>query len=83
MKRALFVFSVLFLVAASSAGAAGPLDGYTIALDAGHGGGEMGAIGYCNGVPVVEADVNVAVRTLLKEKIDADDGLGSCGRVRV
>ena len=43
-----------------------PLAGKVVALDAGH----------CAGVPVAEADVNSAVRALVKAKIDADGGLG-------
>jgi len=77
MKKILFVsiFGVCLILPALASGAL-PLEGKVIALDAGHGGGEMGAIGYCNGVPVVEADVNVAVRTLLKAKIEAAGGIG-------
>ena len=37
-----------------------------IALDAGHGNGETGAVGICNGVEVIEADVNLAVRAELQ-----------------
>lgn len=49
------------------AGAAGnPFDGKVIALDAGHGNGETGAVGSCNGRPVIEADVNLAVRAELE-----------------
>lgn len=44
-----------------------PFDGKIIALDAGHGNGDTGAVGYCNGAPVVEADINVAVRTELEK----------------
>ena len=42
-----------------------PLAGKIIALDAGHGGGETGAVGYCDGVAVLESDVNLAVRAEL------------------
>lgn len=54
------------------------LAGKIIALDAGHGGGETGAIGHCDALnqDVNESDVNLAVRALLKAKIDADGGLG-------
>ncbi len=59
-----------------------PLAGKIIALDAGHGGTEGGgATGYCNGVAVQEADVNLAVRTLLKEKIDVAAGEGTAYEV--
>ncbi|OGG58321.1 hypothetical protein A2853_00165 [Candidatus Kaiserbacteria bacterium RIFCSPHIGHO2_01_FULL_55_17] len=54
-----------------------PLVGKVIALDAGHGGDDGGgATGSCNGTPVAEAEVNAAVRALLKEKIDAAGGEG-------
>lgn len=54
-----------------------PLSGKVIALDAGHGGTDGGgATGYCGGIAVPEADVNLAVRALVKAKIDADGGLG-------
>ena len=54
-----------------------PLAGKIIALDAGHGGlGGGGATGYCGGIPIAEADVNLAVRALLKAKIDVVGGLG-------
>ena len=72
---ALFALTVLVLPV-FEIGAVSPIAGKVVALDAGHGGGETGAIGYCGDVPVVEADVNLAVRALLKAKIDADGGLG-------
>ncbi|MEK7614020.1 MAG: N-acetylmuramoyl-L-alanine amidase [Patescibacteria group bacterium] len=54
-----------------------PLVGKIIALDAGHGGVDGGgATGYCNGVAVAESEVNLAVRALVKAKIDADGGFG-------
>lgn len=54
----------------SPAQAVNVFDGKIIALDAGHGGGETGAVGYCNGTPAVEADVNQAVRAALKAKLE-------------
>jgi len=54
--------------------AATPLTGKVIALDAGHGNEETGAVGICNGVEVVEADVNLAVRAELKTLIEAGEG---------
>ena len=60
------------LLVALPAHAATPFDGKLIALDAGHGGGETGAIGYCDGTPVVEADVNSAVRGELEELLAAN-----------
>lgn len=80
MSRRIFLtpFFAITLLAlpVSNLGAVSPLTDKIVALDAGHGNGETGAIGYCDGVPVVEADVNLAVRALLKEKIDAVGGLG-------
>lgn len=71
----MLALSVAFVF--STATAASPLLGMVVALDAGHGnGGEVGATGYCNGVAVYESDVNIAVRSLLKSKIDADGGSG-------
>lgn len=54
--------------------AATPLTGKVIALDAGHGNGETGAVGVCNGVEVIEVDVNLAVRRELKALIVAGEG---------
>ena len=53
-------------------GAATPFDGKIIALDAGHGNGETGAVGSCNGTSVVEADVNIAVRSELEKILTAN-----------
>ncbi len=73
MKKPLFA-SFLFLVLlvlpvggfdALTAGATSHLAGKIIALDAGHGGGETGAVGHCDGVAVLESDVNLAVRAEL------------------
>ncbi|HBV01573.1 MAG TPA: hypothetical protein DEF00_04295 [Candidatus Taylorbacteria bacterium] len=80
MSRKIFLmplFAVTILILPLfNIGAASPLSGKVIAIDAGHGNVETGAVGYCGGIPVVEADVNLAVRGLLKEKIDAAEGLG-------
>ena len=62
------VAALLFLAGISVA--ATSVTGKIIALDAGHGGGEDGATGYCETEPgvmkaVVEADVNLAVRAEL------------------
>jgi N-acetylmuramoyl-L-alanine amidase len=43
------------------------LAGVTIALDAGHGGGDDGAAGYCVDVEVLEVDVNLRTRELLRD----------------
>ena len=57
----------LILTMALPVSAATPFDGKIIALDAGHGNGETGAVGNCNGTPVIEADVNQAVRAELEK----------------
>ena len=73
MKNTLATLGVLSVLFASQAGAQTlPLSGKTIALDAGHGGGETGAIGYCGVVSAVEADVNLAVRAALKLKLEGE-----------
>ena len=79
MKNLILVPALIFSFIALPALAetTSPLAGKIVALDAGHGGTEGGGTtGYCNNIPVTEADVNLAVRVLLKAKIDADDGLG-------
>ena len=70
MKKLFLSLSVLTLgFTFMSAQGASSLTGKIIALDAGHGGGETGAVGYCgNGgvtVKVLESDVNLAVRAEL------------------
>ena len=74
MKKSLVIFGLALLMA-FSVGAATPLTGKIIALDAGHGGGETGAVGVCNGVEVIEADVNAAVRAALKTLIETGEGV--------
>lgn len=74
MKKSISFLFVLALLMALQASAATPLTGKMIALDAGHGGGETGAVGVCNGVEVVEADVNLAVRAELKALIEGGEG---------
>src|SRR3989344_7376291 len=80
MKGKTFMLSffalTIFVFVASPTGAVSPIEGKVIALDAGHGGGETGAVGYCGETAALEADVNLAVRTLLKAQIDAAGGLG-------
>ena len=78
MKKYIIVPALIlsFVSLPAFAGAESPLLGKIIALDAGHGNGETGAVGYCDGVAVMEADVNLSVRALLKAKIDAVGGLG-------
>ena len=71
MRNSMVILGFALLVALP-AHAATPFDGKLIALDAGHGGGETGAIGYCDGTPVVEADVNSAVRGELEELLAAN-----------
>lgn len=64
----------LALLLAFPVSAASPLTGKIVALDAGHGNGETGAVGNCNGTSVIEADVNWAVRAELKALIVAGEG---------
>src|SRR3989344_2753502 len=71
MKNTIAIFA-LVLATALPASASTPFDGKLIALDAGHGGGETGAIGYCEGTRVVEADLNLAVREELEKILDAN-----------
>lgn len=47
------------------------LQGITVALDAGHGGSDDGASGYCVDVQVLEADVNVRTREILQELLES------------
>jgi len=53
------------------------LDGKIIALDAGHGNGVTGAVGYCDvtNTFVNESDVNLAVRAELKAKLIASGAI--------
>ena len=55
--------------------AATPFDGKIIALDAGHGNGQTGAVGDCNGTQVIEADVNLAVRSELEKILTANGAI--------
>lgn len=70
MKKTFFLLLV-FVFAAFSARGVSPLAGKIIALDAGHGGGETGAVNALYGVQ--EADVNWAVVTVLATKLEAAD----------
>ena len=71
MKNSIAILGLaLFIVLPVSA--ATPFDGKIIALDAGHGNGETGAVGNCNGTPVIEADVNFAVRAELEKILTAN-----------
>lgn len=72
MKKVAFISITLGLLFAFSAGATNLITGHVIALDAGHGaGGATGAIGGCDGTPVVEAEVNLVTRDALKAKLVA------------
>jgi len=53
-------------------GASSHLTDRVIALDAGHGAGATGAIGYCGETAVPEVDVNLKVRFDLKTALEAD-----------
>lgn len=70
MKKTLFTLALLVFSVAVSAMAASPLEGHIVALDAGHGAGAVGATGYCGTTAVQEVDVNLAVRTLAKTKLE-------------
>ena len=73
MKNSIAILGLALLIALPVS-AATPLTGKIIALDAGHGNGETGAVGVCNGVEVIEADVNLAVRAELKSLIVSGEG---------
>src|SRR3989344_934196 len=76
MKKIFLIVPLLLLsVVALQAHATTPLTGKIIALDAGHGGGEVGATGYCGDIPVLEVDVNIAVRAELAQKITDAEGI--------
>ena len=47
------------------------LAGITIALDAGHGDGDEGAMGYCLDIEVLEVDVNLRTRELLQAHLES------------
>lgn len=68
------VFVFIAVLFSTSVSADTPLAGHTIGIDAGHGGGESGAVGYCEGVPVAENLVNEAVRNELTTLIEAAGG---------
>ena len=71
MKNSIAILGLMLLLALPVS-AATPFDGKIIALDAGHGNGETGAVGNCNGTPVIEADVNFAVRAELEKILTAN-----------
>lgn len=71
MKNAIAILG-LVLTMALPVSAATPFDGKIIALDAGHGNGDTGAIGNCNGTPVIEANLNLAVRSELEKILTAN-----------
>lgn len=54
-----------------SADIVNPIAGKIIALDAGHGAGDPGAIGNCDGIAVNEAEVNFVVRAKLVAALTA------------
>ena len=72
MKKLLLSAFLLSTFLVFPVSATNHLTGRTIALDAGHGGGAIGAIGYCGTTPVVEADVNLKVREDLAAMLAAD-----------
>lgn len=67
MKKSIATLGLALLLALPVSAATNPFDGKIIALDAGHGNGETGAVGNCNGTAVIEADVNWAVRSELEK----------------
>lgn len=67
MKKSIAILGLSLLLALPVSAATNPFEGKIIALDAGHGNGETGAVGNCNGTPVIEADVNWAVRLELEK----------------
>lgn len=71
MKNYTAMFFALALLLALPVSAAAPFDGKIIALDAGHGAADTGATGYCGGTPVLEVDVNLAVRAELAALLSA------------
>lgn len=74
MKKLTTILSVLFLTAAIfPVGATSPISGKVIALDAGHGGAETGAVNASTGV--MEKDVNLAVAYSLKSKLETDGAM--------
>jgi len=72
MKKLFLPTFLLFMLFVLPVSATSHLSGKVIALDAGHGNGATGAIGYCGTTPVVEADVNLKVRADLKTTLEAD-----------
>lgn len=67
MKNSIAILGLSLILALPVSAATNPFDGKIIALDAGHGNGETGAVGNCNGTAVIEADVNWAVRLELEK----------------
>ena len=74
MKKSIAILGLMLLLALPVS-ATTPFDGKIIALDAGHGNGETGAVGNCNGTPVIEADVNLAVRAELEKILTANGAM--------
>ncbi len=65
----------MLFVLVATANANTPLTGHTIGLDAGHGNGETGAVGYCGDEAVPEYLVNEAVRNELALLIEGAGGI--------
>jgi len=74
--RRLFVFTIIPLVIAlmslMPALAGGKLEGKVIALDAGHGGHDVGAANANPANLLNESDMNISVVNLLKQQLEAD-----------
>mgnify|MGYP001601969395 CR=1 FL=1 len=75
MKNFIVILGLALMMALPVGAATNPFEGKIIALDAGHGNGDTGAIGNCNGTPVVEADVNWAVRMELEKILTANGAI--------
>ena len=72
MRNSIAILGLMLLLVLPVSAATNPFDGKIIALDAGHGNGETGAVGNCNDTPVIEADVNSAVRAELEKILTAN-----------
>lgn len=78
MKKLFTIIAVIMPMLGAPVFAGSPLTGKIIALDAGHGGTEKGAVNttYDSARPVYEKDVNLAVVYALKEKLE-ESGSGA------
>lgn len=74
--RRFFVFTLISILIALlspvSAMAGGKLEGRVVALDAGHGGSDVGALNPNPANRLNESDMNISVVNLLKQKLETD-----------